>query len=138
MLDLMTLAYQLKSRERSAGPKRHVTFAISEQHSAYPAHTRELDEDKDDKPLVRPDRTTISEDEDDKPMVQPASREEPVKRESAAERRVPSQVRRRKEPPVWRDPSATLEQDVSGNWRERSEEISIFGKIQTVKLSATS
>ena len=102
VLDLTSLAYQPKSRARSVRPKKHVTFALSEQKTAYPAHTRELDED-----------------EDDKPLVQLASREEPVKRESAAERRVPTPLRNRKEPPVWRDPSATLEQDVSGNSRER-------------------
>ena len=50
------------------------------------------------------------------------------KRESAVERRTLAQVRRRKGPPVWRDPSATLDQDVSGNSRERSEEVSILGK----------
>ena len=122
------LAYQPKWRERSVRPKKHVTFALSEQKSAYPVHTRELDEDEDDKPLVRPDRSAVSEDEDDTHLVQPASRDEPVKRESAAERRVLAQIRRRKGPPVWRDPSATLEQDVSGNSRERSEEVSILGK----------
>ena len=47
-----------------------------------------------------------------------------MKRESAAERIVLEQLRRKKGPPVWRDPSATLEQDVSGNSRERSEEVS--------------
>ena len=30
--------------------------------------------------------------------------------------------------PVWRDPSATLEQDVSGTSRERSEDVSSLGK----------
>ena len=79
-------------------------------------------------PFVCPNRTAGSEDEDDKPLVQPASREERVKRESAAERRVPAQLRRRKGPPVWRDPSATLEQNVSGNSRERSQEVSILGR----------
>ena len=128
MLDLTSLAYQPKSHERSGRLKKHVTFALSKQTIAYPARTRELDEDEDDKPLVRPDRIAVSEDEDDKPLVQPASREEPVKRESAAERRVPAQLRRRTGPPVWRDPSATLEQDVSGNSRERSEEVSILGR----------
>ena len=49
-------------------------------------------------------------------------------RASAAERSVPAQIRRRKGPPVWQDPSATLEQDVSGNSRERSEDVSILGK----------
>ena len=68
-------------------------IALSEQKSAYPAHTRELDEDEDDEPLVCPDRTTLSEDEDDQPLVQPGSRKEPVKekRESAAERIIPAQ-----------------------------------------------
>ena len=69
------------------------------------------------------------EDEDDKPLVKPALREETLKRESAAERRVPAQSRRRKGPPVWRDPSATLKLDVSRNSRERSEDVSIWGKI---------
>ena len=50
-----------------------------------------------------------------------------MKRESAAERRVPAQLRRRNGPPVWRDPSATLEQDVSRDSRERSAEVSILG-----------
>ena len=54
VLDLTSLANQPNSRERSARPKKHVTFALSEQKSAYPAHTRELDEDEDDRPLVRP------------------------------------------------------------------------------------
>ena len=49
-------------------------------------------------------------------------------RESATERGVPAQLRRRKGPPVWRDPSATLEQDVSGNSRARSEEVSSLGR----------
>ena len=126
VLDLTSLACQPKSRERSSRPKKHVTFALSEQTSAHPTHTRELDEDEDDKPFVRPDRTAVSENEDDKPLVQPASREEPVRRESTAERRVPTPVRRRKGPPVWRDPSTTLEQNVSGNSRERSGDVLIW------------
>ena len=114
VLDLTSLAYQPKSRERSDHSKRHVIFAQSQQKSAYPALTRELDEDDDDKPLVRADRSTVSEDEDDEPLVQPSSRTEVIreKRESAAERSIPTPLRRRKGPPVWRDPSATLEQDV--------------------------
>ena len=50
VLDLTSLAFQPKSRERSPQAKKHVTFALSEQKSAYPAHTRELDEDDADKP----------------------------------------------------------------------------------------
>ena len=130
ILDLTSLAYQSKSRERSAHPKRQVTFAPSQQKSAYPSQTRELDEDDDDKPIVCPDRVTASEDEDDERLVRPSSRQEPVKekRESAPERGVPTPLRRKKGPPVWRDPSAPLEQDVSGNLCERSEEVSILGR----------
>ena len=88
VLDLTSLAYQPKSRARSARPKKHVTFfALSEQKSAYPARTRELDEDEHDKPLVCPDRTAVSQDEDDKPQVQSASRGETVKRECASKRK---------------------------------------------------
>ena len=121
MLDLTGLAYQPKSRERSARPTKHVTFALSQRKSAYPARAQELDDDENDKPLVRPDRTTVSEeeDEDDKPLVQPASKEKALRRESSAIRRVPTSLRRRKGPPVWRDPSATLEQDAPGTSRER-------------------
>ena len=109
-----SLAYQPKSRERSARPAKRVTFALSEQNSANQARTRELDEDEDDQPLVRPDRTAVSEDEDDKPLVQLASREEPLKRESSAERSVPTPL--------------PVEQDVSGTSRERSEDVSSVGK----------
>ena len=121
VLDLTCLAYKPKSRERSARQTKHVTFALMPQKSAYPAHSQELDDDEDDKPLVRSDRTTISEDEDDKPLVQPASRSETAKRESAPIRRVPTSLRRRKGPPVWQDPCATLEKDAPGTSPERSE-----------------
>ena len=50
------------------------------------------------------------------------------KRESSAERRTPAQFPKRKGPPVWRDPTATLEQDVSGNSRESSKEVSILAQ----------
>ena len=129
-LVLTSLAYQPKSRERSDRLTKHVTFALSQRKSAYPARAQELDDDEDDKPLVRPDRTTVSEkeEEDDNPQVQPASKEKVLKRESSAIRRVPTPLRRRKGPPVWRDPSATLEQDVSGTSRERSEDVSSLGQ----------
>ena len=45
---------------------------------AYPAQTRELDEDEDDQPLVRSNCNADSEDEDDKPLVQSTSIKEPV------------------------------------------------------------
>ena len=105
VLDLTSLAYQPKSRERSARPTKHVTFALMPQKSAYTARSQEMDDDEDDKPLFRSDPTTVSEDEDDKPVVQPASRSETVKREPAAIRGVPTPLRRRKGPPIWRDPS---------------------------------
>ena len=127
VLDWTSLAYQPKSRERSARPTKHVTFALSQRKSAYPARAQELDDDEDDKPLVRPDRTAVSEeeDEDDKPLVQPTSA---LKRESSAVHRVPTPLRKRKGPPVGRDPCATPEQDVSGTSRERPEDISSLGK----------
>ena len=50
------------------------------------------------------------------------------KRESATEGSIPTPLRRRKGPPVCRYPSATLEQDVSRNSREQSEEVSIMGR----------
>ena len=102
VLDLTSLAYQPKSRERSARPTKHVTLAESQKKSGYPARPQELDDDEDDKPVVHSDRTTVSEggDEDDKPLVQPASKEKAMKRESSAIRRVPTPSRRRKGPPV--------------------------------------
>ena len=114
-----------------SSPKKTCNFCtIRAKISISSSRTRELDEDDDDKLLVCPKRITVSEDEDDEPLVRPSSRKEPVKekREAAAERRTPTPLRRRKGPPVWRDPSATLEQDVPGNSRERSEEGSILGR----------
>ena len=98
VLDLTCHAYQPKSRERSTHPKKQVTFPLTEKKSVYPVHLPEPDEDDDDKSFVRSDRTADSEDEDDKPLVQPSSWKELVKekRESAAERTVPAQLRRRK------------------------------------------
>ena len=121
VLDLTSLPYKPKSRERSAHPKRHVTFAVSEQNLHIQLTHVNLTKIKMTNLIVCPKRTAVSEDENDPPLVQ-TSRKEPVaeKRESVAESRVPTQVNS-----VWRDPSATLEQDVSGNSRERSEEVSI-------------
>ena len=69
-----------------------MTFALTDTKTVYPVQSPELDEDNDDKPLVRSDRAADSEDEDDKPLVQSSSRKELVKewRESATERRTPS------------------------------------------------
>ena len=126
--DLTSRAYHPKSREPSDRSKKHVTFPLSEQKLAYPTHTRELDEDEDDKRLVRPDRTVGSEEEDDKPLVSPASREKLVKekRESITERKVPAQLRRRKGPPVWTH--LPHRNKMSGNSRERSEEVWILDR----------
>ena len=119
-LDLTSLAYQPKSRERPAHPKRHVSFALTEK-SVHPVHSPELDEDDDDKPLVRPDHACVSEDEDNKPLVQ-------LELKTALELVTPPRVRKRRGSPVWRDPSAPVEPDASRNTRERSEEGSILGK----------
>ena len=71
VLNLTSLAYPPKLRERSARPTKHVTLTESQKKSAYPARPQELDDDEDDKPVVHSDRTTVSEgeDEDDKPLV---------------------------------------------------------------------
>ena len=116
VLYLTSLGFQPMSRERSAHPRRNGTFAMSEQKSANPVHTRDLEEDEDDEPLVRPDRTAVSDDEDDQSLVQPASRKELVKEkcDPAADHKNPAPVRRRKGPPMWQDPTVTLEQEVSG------------------------
>ena len=53
VLGLTSLAYQPKSRERSARPTKHGTYTLSERKSGCPAPTQELDEDEDDKPLVQ-------------------------------------------------------------------------------------
>ena len=124
-LDLTNLAYQPKLRERSSRPAKYVIFALSQRKSAYPARVQKLDDDEDDKPLVRSNCTTVSDEEDDKPLVQPTF---VLKRESSLIRRVPTPFRRRKGPPVKRDPSATLEQDVPGTSRERSQRVSSLGK----------
>ena len=128
VLDLTNLAYQptTKSREQPGQPKRHVTFAMPERRPAYPAHAPDTDEDKD---------------EDDKPLVQPASRKEPAKEKRDLDTddedllplvppRPPqaAPVRKRKGPPVWQDPAATLEHEVSKDSRERAEETSILGR----------
>ena len=60
VLDLIGLAYQPKSRERSARSTKHVTFALSQRKSAYPARAQELDDEEDDNSLVRPHITTVS------------------------------------------------------------------------------
>ena len=128
VLDLTSRAYQptTKSRERSGHPKRHVTFAMSEQKPAYPAHTKDMHGDEDDGPLAKPDHMVVSDDEDDQYLVQPASGKKPTeeKRYTAIDdgnlaplvlpRPSPAvPVRRRKGPPVCQDPIATLEQNVS-------------------------
>ena len=61
VLDFTSLADQPKLRERSTHWKTHVTFASSDQKTAYQVYKRELDEDEDDGPLVRSDRTADSE-----------------------------------------------------------------------------
>ena len=117
VLDLTNLAYQptTKSREQPGHSKRHVTFAMSERKTAYPAHAPDIheDEDEDDKPHVRPAsrkelaearRDPATDDEDLLPLVHP---------------RLPSTARKRKEPPLWQDPTASLEQKEGARAREQ-------------------
>ena len=127
VLELTNLTYQptTKSCEQPGHPKRHVTFAMSERQPAYPAHAPDKHEDEDE----------------DKPLVRSASRKEPAeeRRDPATDDedlppsvlpRLPSAapVQKRKGPPVWPDPTATLEQEVSRDSRERAEDASIFGQ----------
>ena len=139
VLDLTNLAYQptTKSREQSGQLKRHVTFAMSERTPGYPAHASDTNEDdnKDDKPLVRPaSRKELAEEKRDRdtdaedlfPLVPP--RPPPA-----------APVRKRKGPPVWQDPAATLEHEVPKDSRERAEDTSIVvQKSRRLKLCATS
>ena len=118
VLDPTSLAYQPKLRERSGHPRRHVNLCnVRAKKKAYPANTQDLQGDEDDGPLVHSDHTVISDDEDDHPLVQPVERKEPVKEKSdpAADRRSLAPAQRRKKPPVWQDPTATLEKEMSGN-----------------------
>ena len=84
------------------------------------------------------------EDEDNKPVVRPTTRKEPLEegRDQAIDdedlaplvpwrpSRPPETEQRqmRKGPPVWQDPTALLEQQVSRDSREREEETSILGR----------
>ena len=123
-------------------------FGLSQRKSACPARVQKLDDDEDDRPLAQRDHSVVSYDGDDQPLVQPAPRKEPAeeRRDPASHDgdlaplvppRPPPPARRRKGPPVWQDPTATLEQAVSGDSSERAEDASILGKRQKVKLSAT-
>ena len=90
VLDLTSLAYQPKSREGSARPTKHETFALMAKKSAYPAHSQELDGHEDDKPVVRSDRTTFLKMKMINLRCNQHLRSEKVKSESAAIRRVPT------------------------------------------------
>ena len=84
------------------------------------------------------------EDEDDKPFVRPASRKEPLRKgvikplmtktlhlwffRELRDLLRPHSDKRKKGPLVWQDPTAILEQDVSRDSRERTEETSILRK----------
>ena len=92
--------------------------------SVYPAHSQDLDDDEDDKLVVRSDRTAVSEDEDDKSLVQPALRSDTVKSEFCCNTQSPYTVTKKKRT----SSLARLEQDVSGASRERSGEVSSVGK----------
>ena len=113
VLDLTSLAYQPKSHERSARPTKNA---------------QELDDD-DDKPLVRPDRSAVSEDEDEDDNLW-CNLLTKKKRRSVNLLQDAEFLHRYEEEwtSIWRDPSATLEQDVSGTTRERSEDVPTLGK----------
>ena len=141
VLDLTSLMYQppTKSSDRLGNPKRHETFTISERKPAFPAHTQPISEDEDDGPLVQPHHAVVF--DDDQPFVRPATRRVPseIRRDQTTDNGdlaplVPPRpspvapLRRRKGHPVWQDPTATLEQEVTRNSRERTAEVSILSK----------
>ena len=97
---------------------------MSERRPAYPAHTPDMNEDKD---------------EDDKALVRPASRKEHAEEKSDLDaydedlfplvlpRLLPvALVRKREGPPGWQDPAATLEHEVPKDSRVRAEDTSIL------------
>ena len=117
VLDLTSLTHQPKSRERSAHPKRLVTFAMSEQKISISTNLW----------CVQTTPLSLM----TKMISLPATRKELVKDkcDRVADRRSLHQsVRRSKGPPVLQDPTVTLEQEVSGNSRERSEDVSGSGR----------
>ena len=86
-----------------------------------------MHEDEDDQPHVCPTtrkepreegRDQAMDDEDFAPLVRPRPSRPPQ-----AEQR-----QKKKEPPVWQDPSAILEQEGSRDSRERADDSSILGK----------
>ena len=114
---------------------------MSERKPVYPALAQDMYEDEDERPLAQRDHTVVSVAGDDQPLVQSAPRKEPAEERRARATddgdlaplvppRPPpaAPVRRRKGPPVWQDPTATLEQEVSGDSRELTEHASTLGK----------
>ena len=91
-------------------------------------------EDADERPLAQRDHAVFSGDGDDQPLVQPAPRKEPAEESrdqllmTETLRPPVAPMRRRNGQPVWQDPTATLEQEVSGDSRERAEDASILGR----------
>ena len=149
VLDMTSLAYQptTMSRERCGHPRRHVNFAMSERKTAYPAHAQDMYEDEDERPIAQRDHTVVSDDGDGQPLVQSAPKKEPAKemRDPATDDgdlaplvppRPPSAVpvRRRKRPPVWQDPIATLEHEARVSEQRMPR---FWAKTQKVKLSTT-
>ena len=127
--DLTSLAHQPKLRERPTHPKRHVTFALSEKKSAYPAHTRKLDEDEDGRLLFV--KTALPFLKTKRISLWCNLHQEKNRWKKSVNLPQNAELLHRYEeegPPICRDPSTTLEQDVLGNSRERSEEVSILGK----------
>ena len=135
VLDWTSLAYQPKSRERFARLKKHVTFSLS--NFVGPKFSKITHKNWTKREMINllfvqtVQDHAVSEDEDDKPWSNLAT--VPSIKEWTSDRkawicrgtqssRSNAPLRRRKGSPVWRDPSTTLEQDVSGNSRERSEE----------------
>ena len=143
MLHMTSHTYQptTKSSDRLGKPKRHLTFAISERKPSCTAHTQPISEDEDDGPLVQPYYAVVSDDEDNQPLVQPASRQKPTEKQrhtavddGGLAPLVPPRpspvgpLRKRKGPPTKQVPTATLEQEVTKNSCERTDDVSTLSK----------
>ena len=123
---------------------------MSEQKPANAANAQDMYEYENERPLAQRDHSVVSDDGDDQPRLQPAPRKEPAEEmcdpatdDGDLALLVPPRpppaapVRRRKGPPVWQDPTATLQQEMSGT-RVSDHRMPRFGaKKQNVKLSAT-
>ena len=136
VLDLTSLAYQPKLRERPARPTKHVVFAlVAKKISVSSACSRtEWRRRWHNLLFVQTALRRFWRRGWWRPLINLWCHLHQEKNQWKTSVNLPPhadfphQLRRRKGPPVWRDPSATREQSVSGTSRERSEDFSRLGK----------